>query len=61
MNTRRILRTLKNLVRKPFKGNIAYEWQIGSLVLLLCYPIVDRKRSDVTVKVSWFIDKYWNR
>jgi hypothetical protein len=48
-------------IRKPFKGNSAYEFQICGIVLMIYYPhsqlVPDRKRW----KVGWFWDCYWTR
>ena len=50
---------LKKLVRKPFKGSFAYEWQIGKFIFLLKYPHSPFQPDNTKYKLLINIDKYW--
>jgi hypothetical protein len=55
----KFIRSIKYLVRKPFKGCMAYEWQIGPFVFMLYYPRNDGWGCDHWAGKVW-IDKAWN-
>ncbi len=46
-------------IRKPFKGSVAYEWQVMGLVLQVLYPHSSMypSRKKWKVRLSW--DSYW--
>ena len=52
---------LKNLVRKPFRGCMAYEFQVGKFVFMLGYPHSEMCPDKEKYTFRVFIDKYWDK
>jgi len=50
----------KNLIRKPFKGSVAYEWQIAMVVFSLFYPTSKWQNNRKNWSLKIWIDPYWN-
>jgi len=49
------------LIRSPFKGGIAYEWQIGPFVLMVYYPRSPQQPRATRWRLRLWRDPYWNR
>ena len=51
----------KKLIRKPFKGGIAYEWQVGKFIFLFLYPHSNFQPERKNWQFKIGIDKYWKK